>query len=382
MIKTRISWKRLRQSDYTNEGPYLIAGKHINDNRISWDKCDHISMKDFLKSPEIILEDNDIIFTKDGTLGNPAIIKNLIYDATINSTMMLVRLDETVNPDYFFQVIRSDLFNRFIKKYKTGSGVSHILLKDMKNFTFPLPDICIQDKIVNLLSAIDYKLKLLKEKHQLYIKLKYYYMQILIPSLDRSKSSYHINKWDGWTTNRLSNVGKIVTGSTPSTNDKNNYSQKGYLWITPKDYDDNKIIKSTQKTLSQKGFDKCSLIPKGSICVTGIGTIGKVALNSKDCACNQQINAIIPYNEFDKDYIYYYILRNSPRLEYMSNQSVTPILNKMDFMNIPICYPYLEEQKVLGNFLSELDKKIILCKNNIKTMNIYKKSIMKKIINS
>ena len=38
-IKGRIGWKNLKQEEYTEEGPYLIAGKHISNGIIDWNKC-------------------------------------------------------------------------------------------------------------------------------------------------------------------------------------------------------------------------------------------------------------------------------------------------------------------------------------------------------
>jgi len=328
------------------------------------------------------LKENDILFSKDGNLGNPTIIKNLKHDATINSTMMLIRLDETVNPDYFFQIIKSELFEHFIKKYKTGSGVQHILLKDVKNFEFPLPNIHIQNKIVNLLSSIDDKTRLLEEKHRLYKNLKNYYMQILIPTYHNKTPSYQDStKNSQWKKSKIQSIGQVITGNTPSTYNAENYEDKeGLLWITPKDYNGHKYITDTRRKISKKGLEKCKIIPNESIFVTCIGTIGKVAINKNDCACNQQVNAIIPYDGFDTNYIYYYIQKNSSRLKYISNQSVTPILNKNDFMNITISYPAIEEQRKIGQFLSVLDKKIYISKRNIENLKEFKKNITKKVL--
>ena len=383
IIRTRISWKKLSQSDYTENGPYLIAGKHIENDVVNWNKCNHISLNDFHKSPEIILEENDILFSKDGNLGNPTIIKNLKYDATINSTMMLIRVDETVNPDYFFQIIKSELFERFIRKYQTGSGVQHILLKDVKNFEFPLPNLHVQNKIVKLLSTIDNKMRLLEEKYRLYNNIKNYYMQILIPAYHNTTPIYqNSNKKSKWKKSKIQSIGQVITGNTPSTYNTEYYEDKeGLLWITPKDYKGHKYITDTRKKISAKGLEKCRIIPNESIFVTCIGTIGKVAINKNDCTCNQQVNAIIPYTGFDTNYIYYYIQKNSSRLKYFSNQSVTPILNKNDFMNISISYPDIEEQRKIGHFLSMLDKKIYLSKRNIENLKEFKKNITKKYIN-
>ena len=94
IIKGRIGWKNLKSEEYTDEGPYLIAGKHIKNGIINWDECDHITIERYDESPEIALKDGDIIFSKDGSLGNPALIRNIGFEATINGTMMLVRLDQ------------------------------------------------------------------------------------------------------------------------------------------------------------------------------------------------------------------------------------------------------------------------------------------------
>ena len=97
MIKGRLGWKSLKQSEYLDKGPSMIAGRHIVNGVISWDEVDHIPEWRYIESPEIMLKENDVIFSKDGSLGNPAIIKNLKGHATINSTMMLVRPNKNRN---------------------------------------------------------------------------------------------------------------------------------------------------------------------------------------------------------------------------------------------------------------------------------------------
>ncbi|WP_212568540.1 hypothetical protein, partial [Vibrio parahaemolyticus] len=103
-VRGRVGWKNLKQSEYTSEGPYLIAGKHINEGVINWCRCDHLSEERYVESIEIALQDGDVIFSKDGSLGNPALIENLQNKATINGTMMLVRVNQLeIVPSYFFQ---------------------------------------------------------------------------------------------------------------------------------------------------------------------------------------------------------------------------------------------------------------------------------------
>lgn len=169
-IKVRIGWKNLKQSEYTESGPYLIAGKHIHDGKINWDLCDHISIERYDESPEIALKENDIIFSKDGTLGNPVIIKNLKEKATINATMMLIRLKPDINPDYFFQILQSKYFDKFLNNHATKSGIDHILVNDFTNFKFPIISMEKQKRIATILEVIDKKLEFIEINYRNHIK--------------------------------------------------------------------------------------------------------------------------------------------------------------------------------------------------------------------
>lgn len=77
IIKGRLGWKSLKQEEYTEVGPSMIAGKHIKNGVIDWGEVDHIPQWRYDESPDIMLENGDIIFSKDGSLGNPALVSNL-----------------------------------------------------------------------------------------------------------------------------------------------------------------------------------------------------------------------------------------------------------------------------------------------------------------
>ena len=135
-------------------------------------------MERYDESPEIALKIGDVIFSKDGSLGNPALIRELPDKATINGTMMLVRLHEKITPNFFYQVLNSDSFFRLLHILKSGSSIPHIFQRDMENFNFNVPqEINEQNKISNFLEAIDEKIKLLEMKHQIYQNFKKYLMQ-------------------------------------------------------------------------------------------------------------------------------------------------------------------------------------------------------------
>ena len=164
-IRGRIGWKGLKQSEYIEDGPYLIASKHIQDGRIIWDTCDHITIERYNESFEIALKEGDVIFSKDGALGNPALIDYLPGEATINSTMMLVRPENNkLDSSYLFSCLQSFLFDKLVREKVSGGAIPHIFQRDMKSFQIPLPDRAEQQKIEAVLSACDKEIQLLKQK--------------------------------------------------------------------------------------------------------------------------------------------------------------------------------------------------------------------------
>jgi type I restriction enzyme S subunit len=154
-IKGRLGWKSLKQEEYTVDGPSMIAGRHIKNGVIDWNVVDHIPQWRYDESPEIMLKNGDVIFSKDGSLGNPALISDLNILATINSTMMLVRVDETIDPSFFYQVLRSDKFDRLIYLKVSGSSIPHLFQADMNDFVFIAPKKEEQIKIGKFFKQLD-----------------------------------------------------------------------------------------------------------------------------------------------------------------------------------------------------------------------------------
>ncbi|NIA58257.1 hypothetical protein G5716_02610 [Bacillus pacificus] len=137
-IKGRVGWKSLKQDEYTIDGPNMIAGKHIKNGYIEWEKVDHIPQWRYEESPEIMLESGDIIFSKDGSLGNPALIRELPGPTTINSTMMLVRSEDEIVSKFLYQILLGPQFKRLVYLKVSGSSIPHLFQADMKDFSFYL----------------------------------------------------------------------------------------------------------------------------------------------------------------------------------------------------------------------------------------------------
>lgn len=162
---------------------------------------------------------------------------------------------------------------------------------------------------------------------------------------------------------KLGDVGKIITGKTPPTNNSNNYGGE-IPFLTPSDDLSTVYVESTAKMLSNLGVrsvKKC-LLPPRSVCVSCIGSdLGRVILTKVETVTNQQFNAIIPHSEFNSEYLYYYLTSLEKYFKELSASSTSvPIINKSQFSQIEISLPKLSEQEVIAQCLSVIDRKIAL----------------------
>lgn len=156
---------------------------------------------------------------------------------------------------------------------------------------------------------------------------------------------------------RLGDVGLIITGRTPSTGDSKNFASNDICFIKPSDIRDNELtdLFNSEYYISEYARSQTRIVPPGSVLVTCIGIVGKVAINTLECAFNQQINAIIPNKlKCDCRYLAYALLYEKPRLQNASNAPVVPILNKSQFSEIEIPLPLLDEQRKIAAVLDKV----------------------------
>ncbi|ENV70146.1 restriction endonuclease subunit S [Acinetobacter towneri] len=92
-IKARLGWKGLKADEYVDNSEYgFLSTPNIKHQNIKYDECYFITQRRYEESPEIMLQDGDILLVKDGsTLGISNIVKNLPFKCTVNSSIAVLR---------------------------------------------------------------------------------------------------------------------------------------------------------------------------------------------------------------------------------------------------------------------------------------------------
>lgn len=180
----------------------------------------------------------------------------------------------------------------------------------------------------------------------------------------------------------IKDIGKVITGNTPSKTNSEFYSSKDIGFVKPDIIADSGIssINFTNEYISEKARSKARIVEKDTVFVTCIGTIGKVGIaEGREYAFNQQINAIEVNEKAISRYLAYNLLSNKNRLVSMANAPVVPIINKTQFENFEILIDEnIDSQKKIVNILDKVSQIILLKRSQLNELdNLIKSQFVK-----
>ncbi|MFH1991520.1 MAG: restriction endonuclease subunit S [Pseudomonadota bacterium] len=189
---------------------------------------------------------------------------------------------------------------------------------------------------------------------------------------------------EGWCWLRIEHIGDIETGMTPSKKSSVNYGNN-YPFYKPTDLNERSNVRKAHDNLSEIGYLKARVVPINSILVTCIGaTIGKTGIIRKEGAFNQQINAIIPFNNIVPDYVYYQAICPffQNQIVHKASSTTLPILNKSKFEKLVFVLAPYEEQNTI---VCEIESRLSVCdqleqtiEDSLKKAEALRQSILKK----
>lgn len=174
----RIGWQGLTTAEYKTKGPYLITGTDFTeDGSINFNTCVHITMKRYKEASKIQVHNNDVLITKDGTVGKVAFVDKIPYETSLNSGVLLIRPNQRkCLSKYLFYYLRSDYFwDWFHINSKEAATIIHLYQQQFDNFPVFLPSIDVQRRIIEFLNVKTNKLnELLSKKNEHLIELQNY----------------------------------------------------------------------------------------------------------------------------------------------------------------------------------------------------------------
>ena len=363
-----------KNSKYWNGDIFWITPTEITalkGNKYLFNSTKKITKEGLQKSSAELIPEYSILITTRATIGELAINK---VPVTTNQGFKSISPDSNkIDYEYLFYLLK---FNKNkLMRFSNGSTFAEINKNDIFNFQLSIfNSINEQKKIAEILSTWDEAISKQEELIKRYELRKKALMQRLLTGKVRFK------EFEGqeWKEVKIGDIGKIVTGSTPPMKDENNFGTK-YCWVTAQDFK-GKYINYSKIMLSEKGIKYCRLIPKNSILVTCIASIGLNAIAGKELSTNQQINSIVANKNFDYELIYYVIEFNRNKIIAFAGQTAVPIISKKTFSNINLFVPTNNhEQRKIATVLTAQDRQIDILKKQKTALEQQKKGLMQKL---
>lgn len=311
--------------------------------------------------------------------------------------IILREKEGTSDRKYIYYMGISDNFRGIAIKSMTGtSGRQRVQNDALMSAIVEVPTLETQQKIASILSSLDDKIEVNNEINKTLEEMaqtlfKQWFVDFEFP--DKNGKPYKSSGGkmvkselgeipDGWIVGKIGDIGKVITGKTPSTKDKENYGND-IPFITIPDMHNNIFVIKTERYLSEKGnlTQVKKLLPANAIIVSCIATVGLVSINSYPSQTNQQINSILLK---DGDTLYYYLnvlrqMRDS-LIVFGSGGTATLNVNKGDFENISIIIPNISKIREYNYLVKALYLKIEENQKEIEKLSEIKEILLPKLM--
>lgn len=180
--------------------------------------------------------------------------------------------------------------------------------KLLKELNLPLPPKSTQLAIVSELDKINELIRLKKEQ------LKDY--DNLAQSIFYEMFGDPVENDKGWEVKKLGEVGQIITGTTPSTNEESNWNGN-INWVTPAELGTQLYYGETIRRISTNAAKRLTLMPVGTVLLSTRAPIGKLAITKVPMCCNQGFKNIICCQDLNNIFLYFYLLLTMDKIKAM-----------------------------------------------------------------
>ena len=234
------------------------------------------------------------MFEEDAAIMSPAYPMFEVVDKTI------------LLPRYLMMWFSRKEFDREASFYAVGGVRGSLTWEDFCNMRLPIPTLARQREIVSEYETLTRRIRL---NEQMITKLEEtaqaLYRKMFVDGIDEE------NLPEGWRMGMIEDLGDVVGGATPSTDNPTLWCENGISWLSPADLSKQatKFISRGAKDITELGYNSCStkMLPKGSVLFSSRAPIGLMAIAAKDLCTNQGFKSIIPNEGVGTEYVYYYL---------------------------------------------------------------------------
>lgn len=360
----------------------------ISTGKIDFDKVGYVENI----NNNYLLKKNDFLISNINSIANLG--NNAIFDSDrpLYHGMNLLKITpKFVYPKFLYYYFNSGIFRTNMQILcKPAINQASVSASNIKNIKMPFPPLPEQQAIADYLdykcAQIDNITTTINEQIEV---LKQYKKSVITEAVTKGLDPNVPMKdsgveWIGqipetWEVGRIKHYFKMVNGATP-TSTISEFWDGEIIWITPADMNDDGIIKTGKRNITNEGFQSCgtNLVPTGSIIISTRAPIGKINIAQNPLCTNQGCKSLV--SRKNNKYYYYYLISKKHILEFLGRGTTFLELSGFDLNNFNIPVPSSSEQQAIANYLdnkcTKIDAVIVDKQAQLETLAAYKKSLI------
>ena len=337
-----------KSKDFGAGADFAIKIKDIQPPYVETIDADHVDISnyDLNKLSKFIVHRGEFLLAMTGaTIGK---IGKYIDEkpAYVNQRVLKFKDVGLINYRYLFYFLSNEVFQSYILNHiDSQSAQPNISSNTIGKYTVRVPSLKTQQQIAAILSSLDDKIECNRRINDnftlsflLLTCFVLWLLKLINDNLEQQAQAL-FKSWfvdfepfkdgefvesemgmipKGWRAGRLSELGEIVGGSTPSKAKSQYYTENGIAWLTPKDLSisPNKFTARGEIDITQEGYDSCStrMMPKGSVLFSSRAPIGYITIAKNDICTNQGFKSVVP-KLAGTAFIYYFLKHSTKEIE-------------------------------------------------------------------
>ena len=315
------------------------------------------------------------------SLGKVIRLRSDIGKYAISPTISVLQFSENINIDYLYAYMNTPQFKKQFEGKSNGSTRQSVGTEMVRLLNLSMPfNLDEQKAIGTFYKNLDNLITLHQREYEKLHNIKKSMLEKMFPKNGSNVPEIRFKGFtEAWEQRKLGELGTITTGNTPSTSIPDYYSDDGIVWVTPTDICENITFESARK-LSDLGQQVGRVVPKNTILVTCIASIGKNTMLGNTGSFNQQINGLTPNeNKYDPYFLLTESALWSAKMKGSAASGTMQIVNRTEFSELKTWLPSLIEQQAIGAFFKQLDNLITLHQRELEKLQNIKKSMLEKM---
>ncbi|WP_197496138.1 restriction endonuclease subunit S [Maribacter hydrothermalis] len=301
-------------------------------------------------NPTKTAEVNDILMSVRAPVG-PVNLAN--EKACIGRGLGAIRAKGLNDFRYIYYFLKNN--QELVSRYATGSTFKSISKGDIEKIRINVPkDSIDQKRIAQVLTDCENLITNRKKSIAL--------LDELLRSTFLEMFGNPMKNTKGWKKDSIKKtIGSVVTGNTPPRKNLNNYSLEFIEWIkTDNIVRGEKNLTKAKEFLSETGSKLGRIVSSNTLLVACIAgsekSIGNCALTDRKVSFNQQINAIIPFDDVHPEFLYWMFVIFEDYIKSHATKGMKKIITKGEFEKIKLFKPDFEKQTIFAKISENVEE--------------------------